>query len=204
MLIATGASDIGDVTRAVRAVQEVNEQIILFQCNTNYTASDDNYDHLNLNVLKTYKTMFPGMVLGLSDHTHSPAPVVGAVAMGARVIERHFTDSNDREGPDHKFAMNPDTWAEMVEQVRTLERALGSSDKFVTANEKETYMLQRRCLRTARDIKAGEIFTADMVEPLRPAVPGALMAWDTEAVIGKKALVDMPYGKELRWANLSE
>ncbi len=204
ILIATGASDIGDVTRAVRAVQEVNKQIILFQCNTNYTASDENYDHLNLNVLQTYKTMFPGIVLGLSDHTHSPAPVVGAVAMGARVIERHFTDSNDREGPDHKFAMNPETWAEMVQQVRILERALGSSDKFVTPNEKETYMLQRRCLRVARDVKEGEIFTADMVEPLRPAVPGALMAWDTEAVIGKKALVDMPYGKELRWSNLSE
>ena len=74
----------------------------------------------------------------------------------------------------------------------------------VTPNEKETYMLQRRCLRVARDVKAGETFTAEMVEPLRPAVPGALMAWDTDAVIGKKALVDMPYGKELRWANISD
>ncbi len=203
-LMATGASDIGEVARAVRAVQAVNDQIVLFQCNTNYTASDENYDHLNLNVLKTYKEMFPNVILGLSDHTHSPAPVVGAVALGARVIERHFTDSNDREGPDHKFALNPDTWAEMVSQVRTLERALGSSDKFVTPNEKETYMLQRRCLRAARDIKAGETFTAEMVEPLRPAIPGALMAWDAEVVIGKKALVDMPYGKELRWSNISE
>ena len=203
ILIATGASDIGEVTRAVRAVQEVTDQIILFQCNTNYTASDSNYDHLNLNVLKTYAAMFPDMVLGLSDHTHSPAPVVGAVALGARVIERHFTDSNDREGPDHKFAMNPDSWADMVQQVRTLERALGSGDKFVTASEKETYQLQRRCLRAARDIKAGEVFTAEMVEPLRPAVPGALMAWDIENVIGKKALVDMVYGKELRWNMLA-
>ena len=204
ILIATGASDIGEVTRAVRAVQEVTDQIILMQCNTNYTASDSNYDHLNLNVLKTYAALYPDMVLGLSDHTHSPAPVVGAVALGARVIERHFTDSNDREGPDHKFAMNPDAWAEMVQQVRTLERALGSSDKFVTPNEKETYQLQRRCLRAARDIKAGEVFTAEMVEPLRPAVPNALMAWDIDAVIGKKALIDMPYGKELRWSNIGE
>jgi len=203
ILIATGASDIGDVTRVLRAVQEVNEQIILFQCNTNYTASDENYDHLNLNVLKTYAAIFPDVVLGLSDHTHSIAPVVGAVAMGARVIERHFTDSNEREGPDHKFAMNPDTWAEMVHEVRTLERALGSSDKFVTPNEKETYQLQRRCLRASRDIKAGETFTADMVEPLRPAVPGALMAWDIDDLVGKKALVDMVYGKELRWSEIS-
>jgi sialic acid synthase SpsE len=85
-----------------------------------------------------------------------------------------------------------------------LERSLGSSDKFVTPNEKETYMLQRRCLRVARDVKAGEIFTAEMLEPLRPAMPGALMAWDAPAVVGKKALVDMPYGKELRWSNISE
>ncbi|MCF6278218.1 MAG: N-acetylneuraminate synthase family protein [Anaerolineales bacterium] len=203
ILIATGASDIGEVTRAVRAVQEVTDEIILMQCNTNYTASDSNYDHLNLNVLKTYATMFPDMLLGLSDHTHSPAPVVGAVALGARVIERHFTDSNDREGPDHKFAMNPENWAEMVAQVRTLERALGSADKFVTPSEKETYQLQRRCLRAAREIKAGEIFTAEMVEPLRPATPGAIMPWELDNVIGKRALVDMVYGKELRWANLS-
>lgn len=204
ILVSTGASDIGDVTRALRAVQAVNKEIVLFQCNTNYTAGDENYDHLNINVLKTYATMFPDVVLGLSDHMHSPAPVVGAVALGARVIERHFTDDNDREGPDHKFAMNPETWADMVLQVRTLERSLGSADKFVTPNEEETYQLQRRCLRAARDIQAGETFTEDMVEPLRPAAPGAIMAWEVDGVVGKKARVDMPYGKELRWANVEE
>ncbi len=204
ILIATGASDIADVTRAMRAVQAVNSQIVLMQCNTNYTASDENYDHLNLNVLKTYATLYPDVVLGLSDHTHSPAPIVGAVALGARVIERHFTDDNDREGPDHKFAMNPDAWAEMVEQVRTLERALGSTDKFVTENEKDTYIVQRRCLRAARDIRAGERITREMVEPLRPATPGAIPPWDVESVLGKKARRDLPYGKELRWSDLDE
>ena len=202
VLISTGAADISDVVRAMRLVEPINDQIVLFQCNTNYTARDENYDHLNLNVLKTYKAMFPNAVLGLSDHTHSPAPVVGAVALGARVIERHFTDDNDREGPDHKFAMNPEAWAEMVQQVRTLERALGSPDKFVTPNERETYLLQRRCLRAARDIRAGETFTAGMLEPLRPNVPGALQSWDAEAIIGKKARIDMPYGMELRWENI--
>lgn len=202
ILIATGASDMSDVVRAMRLVNAVNDQIVLMQCNTNYTASDENYDHLNLNVIKTYAAMFPNVVLGLSDHTHSPAPVVAAVALGARVIERHFTDSNDREGPDHKFALNPQTWAEMVEQVRTLERALGSPDKFVTPNEQQTYVLQRRCLRAARDIEAGETFSEEMVEPLRPAVKGALMAWDLEDLLGKKALVDMPYGMEIRWENV--
>jgi N-acetylneuraminate synthase len=180
----------------------VNDQIVLLQCNTNYTAADSNYDHLNINVLKTYQTMFPNVVLGLSDHTHSPAPIVGAVALGARVVERHFTDDNNREGPDHKFAMNPENWAEMVHQVRTLERTLGSTDKFVTLSEQETYVLQRRCLRASRDIKAGEVFTADMVEPLRPAASGALMPWELDQLIGKKTLIDMPYGMELRWENI--
>jgi len=172
------------------------------QCNTNYTARDDNYDHLHLNVLKTYATLFPNVILGLSDHTHSPAPVVGAVALGARVIERHFTDSNEREGPDHKFAMNPQAWADMVQQVRTFERALGSPDKFVTGNEQETYVLQRRCLRAARAIQAGETLTTDMLEALRPNTPGTIQPWELDQLVGKKALINLAYGQELRWENV--
>jgi len=202
ILIATGAADISDVVRAMRVVEVVNDQIVLMQCNTNYTAADSNYDHLNINVLKTYAALYPNAILGLSDHTHSPAPIVGAVTLGARVIERHFTDSNDREGPDHKFAMNPEKWAEMVQQVRTLERSLGSTDKFVTGSEQETYVLQRRCLRAACEIKTGETITVEMVEPLRPAAAGAIMPWELESLIGKKALIDMPYGMDLRWENI--
>ncbi len=172
------------------------------QCNTNYTASPDNYDHLHLNVLKTYATMFPNVILGLSDHTHAVAPVLGAVTLGARVIERHFTDSNDREGPDHKFAMNPDNWARMVEETRLLERALGSPDKFIAQNEIETAIVQRRCLRAARDIKAGEVFTREMIDVLRPATPGAILPGEIQVVIGTTALHDIPAGKELRWTDL--
>ena len=197
ILIATGASEMKDVERVMEQVQTVNQQIVLFQCNTNYTADEGNYDHLHLNVLKSYKEKYPNVLLGLSDHTQSTAPVLGAVALGARVIERHFTDSNDREGPDHKFALNPDNWADMVAEVRILERALGSEEKAVAGNEQETYIVQRRCLRAARDIKVGEVFGEDMLEVLRPATAGALMAWDMPQVLGKKALVDIPFGKEL-------
>ena len=84
------------------------------QCNTNYTASLENFDHIHLNVLKDYARRWPDLILGLSDHTPGHATVLGAVALGARVIEKHFTDDNTREGPDHKFAMNPRTWEEMV------------------------------------------------------------------------------------------
>ncbi|MBN1147679.1 MAG: N-acetylneuraminate synthase family protein [Anaerolineales bacterium] len=202
--VATGASTIGEVQRAVHAILKINPQLVLMQCNTNYTASPDNYDHLHLNVLKTYAVMFPDVILGLSDHTHANAPVLGAVALGARVIERHFTDSNQREGPDHKFAMNPENWARMVEETRLLERALGSADKFIAANEVETAVVQRRCLRAARDIQAGETFTRQMIDVLRPAVPGAIKPSEIEAVIGARALVDLPMGKELRWTELGE
>ncbi len=200
--VATGASDIGEVQRAVHAILKINPQLVLMQCNTNYTASPDNYDYLNINVLKTYASMFPGVILGLSDHTHALAPVLGAVTLGAKVIERHFTDSNQREGPDHKFAMNPENWASMVQETRILERALGEADKFIAGNEGETAIIQRRCLRAARDIKAGEVFTREMIDVLRPASPGAIKPHAINEVIGKRALVDMPHGKELLWTEL--
>lgn len=202
LFVATGAATIGEVQRAVRAILKINPQLVLMQCNTNYTASPENYDHLHLNVLKTYATMFPDVILGLSDHTHSAAPVVGAVTLGARVIERHFTDSNQREGPDHKFALNPDTWAHMVSEVRLVERALGSPDKFIAGNEVQTAIIQRRCLRAARDIRAGEVFTREMIDVLRPAADGAIKPHEIEAVIGTRALKDIPFGKELRWTDL--
>jgi sialic acid synthase SpsE len=200
--IATGASTIGEIQRAVHAILKINKQLVLMQCNTNYTASPKNYDHLHINVLKTYATMFPDVILGLSDHTHAVAPVIAAVTLGARVIERHFTDSNDREGPDHKFAMNPENWAKMVEETRILERALGSPDKFIAENEKDTAVVQRRCLRAAREIKAGEVFTREMIDVLRPAIPGAIKPCEIQDVIGTKALHDFKLGQELRWTDL--
>ncbi len=200
--VATGASTIGEVQRAVHAILKINQQLVLMQCNTNYTASPQNYDHLHVNVLKTYAAMFPDVILGLSDHTHALAPVLGAVTLGARVIERHFTDSNDREGPDHKFAMDPDHWANMVEETRILERALGCPDKFVAGNEADTAVVQRRCLRAARPIKAGEVFTRDMIDVLRPATPGAIKPYEIPDVIGTRALHDFESGQELRWTDL--
>ena len=202
VLLATGASDMGDVQRAVHAILVINPQLVLMQCNTNYTASDENYDHINLNVLKTYASMFPQVILGLSDHTHGPATLLGSVALGARVIERHFTDDNARQGPDHKFATNPQDWADMVAETRNLERALGSADKFVAENEKDTVVVQRRCLRAARDIKVGETLRRDMIDVLRPATPGAILPPHLLEVIGTKASHDLAFGKELRWTDL--
>jgi sialic acid synthase SpsE len=204
VLLATGASNIGEVQRAVHAILATNKNLVLMQCNTNYTASLENFKHIHLNVLKTYALMFPEVVLGLSDHTPGHATVVGAVALGARVIEKHFTDNTNREGPDHKFAMDPNTWAEMVENTRRLEQALGSADKIVAENEIDTVVIQRRCLRAARDIRAGETLTREMVDVLRPATPGAILPDQLYKTIGMKALADIPIGRELRWGMLTD
>jgi N-acetylneuraminate synthase len=204
VLLATGAADIGSVQKAVHAILAVNKELVLMQCNTNYTADPENYKHIHLNVLKTYAAMFPDVVLGLSDHTHGHATVLGAVALGARVVEKHFTDDNSREGPDHKFAMNPQTWADMVENTRQLEMAMGLADKRVADNEVDTVVIQRRCLRAARDLKAGEILTREMIDVLRPATRGAILPDQIEKVLGMKLLEDAPYGKELRWGMLTD
>jgi len=202
VLLATGASTIGDVQRAVDAILPVNPQLVLMQCNTNYTAADGNFDSIHLNVLKVYHEMWPDLILGLSDHTHGHATVLGAVALGARVVEKHFTDDNHREGPDHAFAMNPTSWAEMVTATRQLERAMGSANKTIAENEHDTAVVQRRCLRAAQDIKAGQTLTREMIDVLRPATPGAIMPYDIELVVGRVARQDIPSGQELRWTQL--
>ena len=202
VLLATGASDIGDVQRAVRAILAINPQLILMQCNTNYTGSLENFNHVHLRVLNSYHLMYPDLILGLSDHTPGHAAVLGAVALGARVIEKHFTDDCSRVGPDHPFSMEPDPWKDMVVATRQLERALGSAEKFVTENEHDTVVVQRRCLRAGRAIKTGEVITREMLDVLRPASPGAIQPYEIDEVVGKHTAVDLAPGQELRWTQI--
>ena len=204
VIVSSGAADIGEVQQAVHTLLAFNQQIVLLQCNTNYTASPVNFEHINLRVLTTYSTMFPQVVLGLSDHTHGHAAVLGAVALGARVIEKHFTDDTSRVGPDHPFSMTPQTWRDMVDRTRELENALGSADKFITTNEKDTSIVQRRCVRAARDIKAGELITREMLDVLRPATISAIKPAEVAHVVGTRALKELPFGKEIRWTDLGE
>ena len=204
VILATGASTIGDVQRAVDVILALNPQLILMQCNTNYTASLENFKHIHLNVLKSYHVMYPELVLGLSDHTPGHATVLGAVALGARAVEKHFTDDNSRVGPDHPFSMTPGTWRDMVDRTRELEYALGFPEKTVSENERETVVLQRRCLRAGRNIKAGEHITREMIDVLRPAEIGAIEPAAIEGVIGKVALRNLEPGQALRWTFLGE
>jgi sialic acid synthase SpsE len=204
VLLATGASDVTDVQKAVREILKINAQLVLMQCNTNYTASLENFRHIHLNVLNAYREMFPSVVLGLSDHTAGHSTVLGAVALGARVIEKHFTDDNGREGPDHPFSMTPQAWRDMVDRTRELELALGSPGKCIAANEQETVVLQRRCLRAAVHLPAGSLLRAEMLEALRPAPADAVMPYDLSTVLGKRLTRDLPAGEHLSWAVLAD
>ena len=129
VILATGASNFREVVDAVNTIKKFNKKIVLMQCNTNYTASKENLKYINLNVLKKYKKKFPNLILGLSDHTFGHSTVLGSIALGAKVIEKHFTDNNNRIGPDHKFSMNPRTWKDMVEAARELEVSMGNGKK---------------------------------------------------------------------------
>jgi len=199
VLLATGAADLRDVERAVATVLAHTDQIVIMQCNTNYTADDEaNLAHLNLNVLRTYATLWPDAVLGLSDHTHGSTAVLGAVSLGARVVERHFTDDNDRDGPDHRFALDPSSWRQMVDDTRRLERALGSPVKVVAPNEFETVVVQRRCLRAARDLPAGTLLTRNDLDVLRPAPPGSIRPSELGVTLGRVLSRGISRGVELR------
>jgi len=165
----------------------------VMQCNTNYTGVSENLHHIHLNVLNTYREKFPDAVLGLSDHTHGHVTVLGAVAMGARIVEKHFTDDVTKEGPDHHFSMTPATWREMVERTRELEAALGSATKVVAENEKETVVIQRRGLRFARDMSAGETITAADIVALRPATPGSITPDHLDQVVGCTLTTDVVF-----------
>jgi N-acetylneuraminate synthase len=202
VLLATGASNLVDVERAVDAVLKHNPQLCLLQCNTNYTGSLENMRFVNLRVLQAYAVHWPGLPLGLSDHTPGHATVLGAIALGARVIEKHFTDDNSRVGPDHGFAMTPVTWREMVARARELEAALGDGIKRIEGNEREAAIVQRRCLRLVRDLKVGAVIGADDLVALRPAPVGSVSPADFEDVVGRRLRHAKEKGADLRWDDL--
>ena len=202
ILLATGAATMAEVEAAVAVCLETNPELCLMQCNTNYTGSLENFKYVNLRVLETFAQRWPGMPLGLSDHTPGHSAVLGAVALGARVIEKHFTDDNNREGPDHAFALNPTTWRAMVDATRELEYALGDGVKRIEANEQQTVVIQRRSLRAAAPIAAGTRLGTEHLEALRPCPEGAVPPSRENEVIGRLVREEIPPGKELLWANL--
>lgn len=195
VLIATGASTMDDVDRVMNLVKTKDNDIVLMQCNTNYTGSKDNFNYCNLNVLKRFKDKYRHTMLGLSDHTPGHATTLGAITLGARVIEKHFTDDNNQVGPDHAFAMNPQTWREMVDRSYELLVALGDGIKRVEPNEVQSQVVQRRCLRAAKDLKKGHIMVSDDFIVLRPISEDGLQPYEKEKLIGKVLQTDINAGE---------
>lgn len=203
VMFATGAATLVEVIQAYERLARKTKDVLLMQCNTNYTASPENFKYINLNVLKTYRALFPRTVLGLSDHTHGHETVLGAVALGARAVEKHFTDDTSRPGPDHPFSMDPKSWAAMVKSTRLLDAALGAEVKKVEDNERETVVLQRRAIRVIRDVKAGETITRADIEFQRPCPVDAIAPNDVRFVLGRAARRDIENGDCLRPDDLS-
>ncbi|PHS27843.1 MAG: N-acetylneuraminate synthase [Robiginitomaculum sp.] len=203
VFLATGASTMDDVKRAVAAVLAHTPNLCLMQCNTNYTGALENFGYINLNVLHEFAQKYPGLVLGLSDHTPGHATVLGAIALGARAVEKHFTDDNTRAGPDHGFSMNPQSWRDMVDRSRELELALGNGIKRVEGNEDEASIVQRRCLRARTDLSAGHVLSAADLKALRPRPKGSVEPFEEGKIIGRTLGKALAKGEALSWDVLS-
>jgi len=204
VILATGAASLADVERAMDLLVSSGVDLVLMQCNTNYEGAIQNIRHVNLNVLSEYAQMYPHVPLGLSDHTPGHVTVLGAVALGARVVEKHFTDDVTRTGPDHGFSMDPTTWRAMVNDTRMLEAALGDGNKKIEGNEQETLVLQRRCVRAAHHLAAGQVLTRSDLDVLRPAPLHAIPAHEVTQVSGKHLTRALVPGEEIAWSDLSD
>ena len=125
--------------------------------------------------------------------------MLGAVALGGRVIEKHFTDDNDREGPDHKFALNPKTWRDMVDRTRELELALGTGVKKIEDNEADTVVSQHRGLRAAHDLEPGRPLAEKDIVALRPCPRDGIPPYMLDDLVGRKLRHPLKSGGHLRW-----
>ena len=199
VFLATGASTMEEVETAVRCLHQ--DKLCLMQCNTNYTGNLENFGYVNLNVLKSYSIHWPWIMTGLSDHTPGHATALGAVALGAKAIEKHFTDDKTRRGPDHGFALTPPEWSDMVARTKELELAMGDGVKRVEENEKESVIVQRRALRL-KEAHGREIIGDEDLEALRPCPDGAMTPAEIGDVIGRRLVQSLPAGRELYPENL--
>jgi N-acetylneuraminate synthase len=202
LLLATGASSMDDVREAMAVAMQHCDRIVLMQCNTNYTGDLDNFRFVALRVLETYAAEFPQAVLGLSDHTPGHATVLGAVVLGARVVEKHFTDNRARAGPDHAFSMEPSDWRSMVDRTRELEAALGEPTKRIMDNESETAVLQRRAIRAAHRLEEGALLVRSDLAMLRPCPAEGVPPSRLKDVLGRRLRRTVEAGDALQLDDL--
>jgi sialic acid synthase SpsE len=197
LMLATGDATMSEIDEAVRTIAATgNMDLLLMQCITNYPSK---IDSANVNVLKTYQSAFD-ILTGYSDHSPGPVVALASVVLGGCVIEKHFTLNKADKGPDHPHSMNPVEFKLMVDYVREIERAMGSTCKEVVEEESETVYVQRRSLYAKRDIPEGKALEADDIDVLRPAL--GIQPKYKSLIIGKKVKNMIEAGKPLFWENI--
>lgn len=189
VIISTGMSSLDDIRNAVSVFYKEGYNagtMTLLHCNTEYpTPMKD----VNLKAMVTMREIF-GMPVGYSDHTKGIEIPVAATALGATVIEKHFTLSRQLPGPDHVASLEPDELSAMVSAIRNVSTALGSGEKCITKSERKNIPVARKSIVAARDITAGEIFTEENITVKRPGTGLSPMMWDE--VIGTTASRNFP------------
>ncbi|MBD1221293.1 pseudaminic acid synthase [Virgibacillus halodenitrificans] len=193
IIISTGIATIGDIEDAIQACKRMNNnQIILLKCTSEYPA---NIEDANLLTMQNFKLTF-NVEVGLSDHTLGTVVPVTSVALGAKVIEKHFILDKSIGGPDSSFSLDKEEFKEMVEAVRSAEKALGNVSYELT-DKKKNNRLYARSLFAVKDIKEGEAFTKDNVRSIRPGY--GLSPKYSKEVYGSFALKDIQRGTPLDW-----
>lgn len=190
VIMSTGMSRLDEVERAVEILTADGlalDKVALLHCNTQYpTPMAD----VNLRAMESLRRLTTGPV-GYSDHTVGIEVPVAAVAMGAQIIEKHFTLDKNLPGPDHRASLDPAELTSMVRAIRNIEQALGSAEKRPSPSETPNIEIARKSIVAARDIKAGETFTEDNITVKRPGGGLSPMMWDT--VLGQVAVRDFKY-----------
>jgi N-acetylneuraminate synthase len=196
VVLSTGMATLGEVEAALNVLEAggtPRKQVTVLHCTTEYPAP---LDEVNLLAMVTMGKAF-GVSYGYSDHTQGITVPIAAAALGAVVIEKHFTLDRTMEGPDHKASLEPDELAAMVKGIRSVEAALGDGVKRITPSEARNRPVARKSIVAARPIKKGQIITDEDIASKRPGTGISPMYWDH--VIGRVATMDYAVDEEIQW-----
>jgi len=188
IIMSTGMADLGEIEDALKVLQDAGtswEKITVLHCNTEYPTP---LQDVNLRAMQTIKWAFPGIRAGYSDHTLGIEIPIAALAMGATVIEKHFTLDKSMVGPDHKASLEPDELKAMIKAIRNIESAMGDGIKKASPSESPNKNVVRKSIVATKDIKKGEVLRADNLGAKRPGTGISPMFWDQ--VVGKIAQRD--------------
>ncbi len=196
LILSTGMSTLEEVGEAIRAVRLPPGMLTLLHCTSNYPADPG---EVNLRAMATMRDAF-ALPVGYSDHTLGTAVAVAAVALGAAVIEKHFTLDRSAPGPDHKASLEPGDLARMVREIRAIERSLGDGVKAPAPSEIAVREVARRSVTLLRAVRAGETLAAADLALRRPAT--GIAPRDLERVVGRRTARALDAGAVLRWEDL--